>query len=293
MSEEIFGAEAPSSEERLARLMARRGLCSRREAEDWIREGRVTVDGVVIKEPMSVDPDRQVVKVDGRRLPPEPRKLYLLMNKPKGFITGREDPQGRRGVHELLGDLAEKVEPVGRLDFDTEGALIFTNDGELAHLLTHPSRQVPRRYMVKVYRRPSDEKLKAISDGAVFLEDGRVPPALVRVTSATDKDNCWVEITVTEGRNRLIRRLFAQLRHPVAKLRRESFGTVSIRGLERGQVRALTAPEVERLRDLARGVKPQRAGHGGKKPGHAIAKPKATRRVSKATRVVRAKRVEK
>jgi len=155
-----------------------------------------------------------------------------------------------------------------------------TNDGDLAHALTHPSRQVPRRYLVKVYRRPNDAKLRAIEKGEVFLEDGRVPPARVRIVSATDQDNCWIEITVTEGRNRLIRRLFEQLRHPVAKLRRESFGTISIRGMERGQVRPLTGQEVDRLRDLARGVKPQRAGHGPKKPGHAVAKRPETRRVA-------------
>lgn len=269
---------------RLAKLMARRGLCSRREAEEWIAAGRVTVDGVVVTAPVGVDPEKQVIKVDRKRLPEEPHHVYLLMYKPKGYITGRDDPEGRPSVHDLLPDGYARVEPVGRLDFDTEGALLLTNDGDLAHKLAHPSMKVPKRYLAKVYRRPSPHQLTQIEKGELFLEDGRVAPAKVRVVEATDKENCWVEITVTEGRNRLIRRLFAQIHHPVSKLRRESFATISIRGLERGQSRPLTGAEVRRLKDLATGVKATFAGHGLKK-GFARAKsggkPRAVRRGKK------------
>jgi pseudouridine synthase len=284
MDEIFFGAEGAEGAEggqiRLAKLMARRGLCSRRDAEAWIAEGRVMVDGEVVTTPVSVDPKTQVIKVDGKRLPEEPRHVYLLMYKPRGYITGRDDPEGRPSVHDLLGDLNVRVEPVGRLDFDTEGALLLTNDGDLAHKLTHPSTHVPKRYLVKVWRRPTDEQLAAIEKGEIFLDDGRVQPAKVRVVEATGKENCWIEITVTEGRNRLIRRLFAQIKHPVSKLRRISFATLSLRELARGEVRALTATEVRRLQDLADGVRPERAGKVKYKPG--FARPKEDRRPRKS-----------
>lgn len=265
---------------RLAKLIARRGVASRREAEEMIAEGRVTVDAQVVKTPIGVDPKRQVVRIDGRRLPAEPEHVYYLLYKPRGYITGRDDPEGRPSVHDLLGDMKVRVEPVGRLDFDTEGALVLTNDGELAHKLTHPSMQVPKRYHAKVYRRPSEEQLAAIEKGEVFLEDGRIAPARVRVIEQTETENCWVEITVTEGRNRLVRRLFAQIHHPVSKLRRVSFATVALTNLERGEFRPLTGAEVQRLRDLAAGKRPEKAGHVDKrKKGHALPKKDARKRI--------------
>jgi 23S rRNA pseudouridine2605 synthase len=192
------------------------------------------------------------------------------MYKPRGCITGRDDPQGRPSVFDVLGDLGTKVEPVGRLDFDTEGALVLTNDGDLANALTHPKNQIPKRYLAKVHRSPDERDLTALRDG-VFLEDGKTAPAKARVISRTDTENAWVEITVTEGRNRLVRRMLSALGHPVSKLRRESFATLSIRGMERGQVRALTGEEISRLRELALGTRPQRAG---RKRGKGFAKPK-------------------
>lgn len=259
---------------RLTKLIAARGVASRREAEAMIAEGRVTVNGTVVQRVVPVDPDRDVVKVDGKRLPAEPSHRYFLLFKPRGTITGRNDPKGRPSVLDLVEDLPVRVEPVGRLDLDTEGALLFTNDGDLAHKLAHPSTGVPKRYAVKVWKVPPESKLDAIRQGRVFLDDGAAAPAKVRVVDTTTDGNCWLEITVTEGRNRLVRRLFQQLRHPVSKLRRESFATLSIRGMERGQVRELTGEEVRRIRDLAAGVKPQRAGHGKRKAGHARPKPK-------------------
>lgn len=256
---------------RLSKLIARRGLASRREAEQMVMAGRVTVNGQVVREIVPVVPDRDEVRVDGKPLPPEPRKVYLLMFKPRGYLTTRDDPEGRPTVYDLLDGLGERVEAVGRLDFDTEGALLFTNDGDTAHALAHPRTQVPKRYRAKVYRTPPPDKLEDIRQGRVFLEDGRIQPARCRVVDATDRENAWVEITVTEGRNRLVRRLFQQLRHPVSKLRRESFATLSIRGMERGQVRPLSGEEVKRILDIAQGVRPQRAGKKRKK-GHAVAK---------------------
>lgn len=262
--------EATGRGVRLSKLMASRGVASRREAEAWIAEGRVTVNGETVTQVVEVDPAVDVVRVDGQGLPREPKKAYFLLYKPRGYITGRDDPEGRPSVHELVEHLGVRLEPVGRLDFDTEGALLMTNDGDLAHSLAHPSKMVPKRYLAKVYRTPTKDQLDLIEQGKVFLEDGRIQPAKVRVIEATDNENAWVEITVTEGRNRLVRRIFQQIRHPVSKLRRLTFATLSIRGMERGQVRALTTEELRRVFDLAEGKRPERAGHVKRKKGFAL-----------------------
>lgn len=262
---------------RLSKLLAQRGICSRREAEAMFADGRVTVNGEIVRQTVEVDPAVDAIRVDGRALPREPHKVYYLLYKPKGVITSRADPRGRRSVFDLMESVTDKIEPVGRLDFDTEGALLLTNDGDLAHQLTHPSSRVPKRYLAKVYRTPDESDLQRIRDGKVYLEDGAALPALARITDATDAANAWVEVTVTEGRNRLIRRLFAQLGHPVSKLRRESFATISITGMERGTYRALQPEEVRRLKDIAAGRNPKRAGKTKRKAGFAIAKPKRAR----------------
>lgn len=266
----------PSRSVRVAKLIAERGLTSRRDAEAWIEDGRVAVNGTVLDTPaVVVNPAFDSITVDGKPLPPRPDMVYYLLYKTRGTIVTRDDPQGRKSVFDLV-DLDQRVVSVGRLDFDTEGALLLTNDGEMAHALTHPSREVPKRYLAKVYRTPDESDLKSIRNG-VFLDDGKTKPAKVRVLDSTDRSNAWVEITVTEGRNRLIRRLFAQLGHPVSKLRRESFATISIRNMERGQLRRLTTAEVQRLHDLAEGRQPQRAGKKKRGKGFAKPKPKANR----------------
>jgi len=265
------------STQRLAKLIASRGLASRREAESWIREGRVTIDGEVATSPaLTIDPSEVEIRVDGRVLPVEPHKVYYVLYKPKGFITGREDPEGRRSVLELVEDIGLRVEPVGRLDFDTEGVLLLTNDGDLANALTHPSNNVPKRYRAKVYRTPDARDIEAIQDG-IFLDDGRTKPAKARIVDTTDTENAWIEITVTEGRNRLIRRMMAQLGHPVSKLRRESFATIALGALERGQYRSLTAEELRRVKAIAEGERPEKSGRLHRKEGYAKPKPKPKR----------------
>lgn len=274
----------PDGTERLAKVLAARGLASRREAEAMIEAGRVTVNGEVVTHPgHPVDPSGDHVRLDGKKLPAEPRLVYVLLYKPRGYIVSRDDPKGRKSAQSLIEGLPERVEAVGRLDFNTEGALLLTNDGELAHKLAHPSSGVPKRYLAKVYRCPSERTLQRIETGVV-LEDGKTGPCKARVVKSTDTGNTWIEITVTEGRNRLVRRLFAAVGHPVAKLRRESFATLSIRGLQPGQSRELTKEEVARLHDLAKGVAPSDAGRKarGQGAGFAKADPKwIARRVGK------------
>lgn len=270
------------STERLARVIARSGRASRREAEKLIADGRVTVNGVMVLHPgHPVDAAHDHIKVEGRPLPTPAPMVYFLLYKPKDYITTRDDPEGRKSVLELVSHLNVRVEPVGRLDINTEGALLLTNDGELAHKLTHPSSEVPKRYLAKVYRVPSEDTLNRVRAG-LRLEDGLTSPCKARVLGVTRGGNAWVEVTVTEGRNHLIRRLFAAVGHPVSKLRRETFATLSIRGLERGETRPLTVDEVARLRDIANGMPADEAGHSSRyKPGFARPKPKPNRPLSR------------
>jgi 23S rRNA pseudouridine2605 synthase len=277
--------------ERLAKVIARAGVASRREAERLIEDGLVTVDGEVVFHPGTpVDARANVIKVRGDQLPPPTPLVYYLLYKPRGTITGRDDPEGRKSVLELVEGLPHRVEPVGRLDLDTEGALLLTNDGELAHALTHPRNEVPKRYVVKIWKEPDPRKMKRLERG-IHLDDGKTAPARLRVIERTATGNCWIEITVTEGRNRLVRRMFETIGHPVSKLRRESFATLSIRGMERGDLRPLTGEEVARIRDIAEGTKPAEAGHqfrykkGFAKPKPAKVKPlHKKRRMSKPSR---------
>lgn len=246
--------------ERLAKVLAAHGVASRREAEAMIVAGRVKVNGTIVVRPgQPVAVEKDTIRVDDKALPDAPHLVYFVLYKPKGYIVTRADPNARKSVMELLPDLPERVEPVGRLDINTEGALLLTNDGELAHRLTHPSAGVPKRYLAKVYRTPTDKTIARLEAG-IQLEDGKTAPAKVRLISATDAENAWVEITVTEGRNRLIRRMFATVGHPVSKLIRQSFATVTIRGLERGHFRALGADEVARLREIGGGTPAASAG---------------------------------
>ena len=247
---------------RLAKLIAQRGVASRREAEDFIREGFVTVNGTVAAVTTPADPDSDIVEVRGVPLPGAPKEGYYLLNKPRGYITSRRDPQGRPGVLDLVRDLPVRVETVGRLDYDTEGALLLTNDGDLAHMLTHPSSEVPKVYVARVTGTPPPEDLLAIERG-IPLEDGMTAPAKARVLDYGSL-GAWVEITVHEGRNRLIRRMLAYLGHPVIELRRESFAGIALGGLATGSSRPLTQAEVTRLHKLVetspRGNAPRREG---------------------------------
>lgn len=260
--------------QRISKVIARTGLASRREAESIVESGRVKVNGAVVHHPGHPVVESDRITVDDLPLPAPPRHVYYLLNKPRGYITGRNDPEERKTVFELIGGVKERIEPVGRLDMDTEGVLLLTNDGDLAHRLTHPSMHVPKRYMVKVWRAPDEKTLNRIRNG-IRLEDGRTAPCKARVVETTDKGNAWVEVTVTEGKNRLIRRMFEAVNHPVSKLRRESFATIAVRNCERGKIRPLTGEEVRRLQEIAGGGDPRSAGQKSRyKKGFARPKPK-------------------
>ncbi|MDP7110687.1 MAG: pseudouridine synthase [Myxococcota bacterium] len=239
---------------RLSKLIAARGVASRREAETLVREGVVTVNGTVADHPgQEVDPEQDHVKVRGKRLPPARPPVTLALHKPAGCVTTREDPQDRPTVFDLLDGTRYhgSVEPVGRLDFGTEGLLLLSSDGELAHRLTHPRYHVAKLYRVKITGTLNDRKLALLRKG-VPLSDGRTAPAIVRVTEARER-NSWLDVTVREGRNRLVRRMVEHVGHKVLRLKRTAVGRLRLADLPRGEFRTLAGDEVKLLWELTRG----------------------------------------
>ncbi|MFO7273283.1 MAG: pseudouridine synthase [Bacillota bacterium] len=234
--------------ERLQKVMARAGVASRRHCEALILAGRVTVNGqVVTKLGTKVVPGKDVIEVDGRPLGRPENKVYVMLNKPKGYVSTLYDPQGRPKVIDLLGDeVAERVYPVGRLDYDSEGLLLLTNDGDLAHGLMHPSRMVKKTYIVKVRGVPSAAKLRALQEG-IQLEDGPTAPADVKLLEVRPPNSATLSIRIHEGRNRQVRRMFAALGHEVIHLRRTTLGPLKLGDLPVGQWRYLTEQEVAAL----------------------------------------------
>jgi 23S rRNA pseudouridine2605 synthase len=225
---------------RLNRLLAQAGVASRRAADELISDGRVTVNGLVAEVGARVD-ETDDVRVDGRPLTPE-RQVHLALHKPTGLITTASDPQGRRTVLDLV-EVPERVYPVGRLDRDTTGLLLVTNDGELAHRLMHPRHGIEKTYVAEVTGRPDEAALRRLAEG-VDLEDGPTAPARVRRLGPST-----VELVIHEGRNRQVRRMLEAVGHPVRTLRRTAYGGVQLAGLEPGEWRPLTPGELQRLRD--------------------------------------------
>lgn len=241
---------------RIQKILAGAGLASRRAAEDWIREGRVKVNGRVAALGDRADPEQDSIKLDEKRVrPTSGPRTYILLNKPKGFVTSVSDPEGRDTVLDLIpGRLRRGVKPVGRLDVQTEGLLLLTDDGDLARLVTHPSTGCPKEYMVKVAGEPTEPRLEKLRRG-VRLEEGRTRPCLIQRVSATprkggEEGNTWLRVTLNEGRTRQIRRMFESIGHPVSKLKRVAIGPVRDPDLPPGAYRRLSASEVAALQRL-------------------------------------------
>jgi pseudouridine synthase len=238
-----------TGEVRLHKALADAGIASRRAAETLIAEGRVAVNGrIITTQGVKVDPRRDTIAVDGRRLREAGRRVYYLLFKPRGYITSASDPQGRPTVMDLLQGVRERVFPVGRLDWDSEGLLLLTNDGDLAFRLTHPANHVPRTYRVKVKGHLPGEVLEAARRG-IRIDGRRTLPA--RVTPISSQLNTWIEIVLHEGRKNQIRRMFQRLGHPVLKLRRVAIGPIQDRRLRPGGWRPLTPGEIQRLREAS------------------------------------------
>ncbi len=212
-------------------------------------QGRVTVNGKTITElGARADPSKDKIAVDGKLLSVSGPRVYVLLNKPKGYISSISDPEKRPVVVDLLKKLKGRVYPVGRLDYDAEGVLLLTNDGELSNRLIHPNFKVPKKYLVKVKDVPSKEDLEKLEKG-VWLDDGRTMPAKARLVRET-RENSWIELTVYEGRNRLVKRMCQAVGHPVAKLQRVEFAGIRLGAMKTGEWRFLTHAEVERLKSL-------------------------------------------
>ncbi|WP_026326851.1 pseudouridine synthase [Paenibacillus ginsengihumi] len=237
--------------ERLQKVLAEAGVASRRKSEEMIRAGRVEVNGQIVRDMgVKVDPKQDAIKVDGRPIRQE-KKVYVLFNKPKGVITSASDPEGRKTVASFFTNIRERIYPVGRLDYDTEGLLLLTNDGEFAHLLTHPKHHVPRTYLATVKGVPHGTKLDKLRSG-IELEDGMTSPAEAEYYDIDlDKNEAVIQVTIYEGRNRQVRRMFEAIGHPVQKLKRIKFGPILLAGLPRGKYRHLTAEEIKELRAAA------------------------------------------
>lgn len=237
------------SKERLHKFMARCGVASRRACETLIAEGRVQVNGRTVTEPgFQVDPATDEVRVDGRVLRPVVQLHYLMLHKPAGYVTTASDPQGRPTVMELVPAMP-RLYPVGRLDLDTEGLLLLTNDGPLAHRLTHPRYGVPKLYRAKVAGLVVPEALERLRTG-VLLDDGPTAPARVRLLRQ-ETGTALLELELKEGRKRQVRRMCAAVGHPVLHLRRVGFGPLRLGRLPKGAYRPLTPDEVARLRRAA------------------------------------------
>jgi 23S rRNA pseudouridine2605 synthase len=232
-------------QERIQKILAKTGIASRRKAEEFISEGRVTVNGKVAVLGMKADLSSDHIKLDGKLLTrPEP-KVYLMFNKPAGVVTSLSDPEGRPTIKDFLKGIKYRVFPVGRLDYDSEGLLILTNDGDFANAILHPSHKIPKTYVAKVKGLINDESLQKLTKG-IRLEDGMTAPAKARKIREGE-NNSWVEITIYEGKKRQIRRMLERVGNPVLKLRRITINGLRIGDLLPGELRRLTIEEVEKL----------------------------------------------
>ncbi len=249
-------------EERLQKLIAAAGLASRRHAEELIAAGEVTVNGEVVREQgTKADPARDHIKVRGKLINPlleKQEKTYVLLNKPRGYLSALADPEHRPLVSELVPQSLGRLHPVGRLDFNTEGLLILTNDGALTNYVTSARNHVEKVYEVKVKGVPPEEQVARLRRG-IRLDDGvKTAPAQIAKTDET-KTNAWFEVVLREGRNQQIRRMFDAIGHSVIKLRRVRIGRITTEGILVGQWRHLSPAEVKRLK----GEKPQASKKGG------------------------------
>jgi len=238
---------------RLQKILAAAGIASRRKAEELIAAGRVTLNGQVVTEQgIKADPQTDVICLDGKPLKPAERFVYFLLNKPKGYVTTVSDPEGRPTVMQLLPKNIERVYPVGRLDYASEGLLFLTNDGALAQKLTKAGSHVPKTYHVKISGKPNDQAIQRLRDGVTIpLDDNRrvkTSPAKIRLLE--DAANPWYEVVLIEGRNRQIRRMFQQVGLLVEKIRRVQLGPLTL-DIPPGKFRPLSDREVHRLKNLA------------------------------------------
>jgi 23S rRNA pseudouridine2605 synthase len=233
-------------EERLQKILAQAGVCSRRAAEELIRQGRVRVDGTLVTEMgLKVDQNRHRITVNGKSLQGSEEKITLLLNKPKGYVTTMSDPQGRPIVSSLIKNIEQRLFPVGRLDLDTEGALLMTNDGELAQKLLHPKFEVNKTYQVVIRGHIDQKKIQALEQG-IDLDGRQTWPAKITVQEKSEKITT-LHIIIHEGRKRQVRRMFEAVGHPVVHLKRLAYGNLRLGNLAPGKYRLLSLQDLSSL----------------------------------------------
>jgi 23S rRNA pseudouridine2605 synthase len=232
-------------EQRLQKIIAEMGIASRRKAEELIEEGRVTVNGKVAEIGMKADLMRDHIKVNGKLLLRPEKKVYYAFNKPRGVMTSMSDPEGRPTVNEFFGGIRQRVFPVGRLDYDSEGLLLLTNDGDFAHAILHPSKKIPKTYLVKVKGVLADEELEKLRKG-IKIDGKMTAPAKVKKLKKAES-NSWIEMTIYEGRKRQIRRMLERVGHDVIRLMRIRINGIEMGPLEPGSFRKLTMEEMQTI----------------------------------------------
>lgn len=239
-------------DQRIQKVLAEQGVCSRRAAEQLIRDGRVQLNGRPVGLGDKMDTERDIVSVDGQRVfvPRKTEKYYYMLHKPRGYLTTTSDDRGRKTVMELMDGVPVRVFPVGRLDKDSEGLLILTNDGEFANLMMHPSHGVSKLYRVTVRPHASEEQIIQLTDGVVLDDGTKTRPAVIRVVT-DEPERTVLEMTIREGKNRQIRRMCEAVGLDVIRLRRTALGAVRLGMLQPGRYRELTQQEVKALRTAA------------------------------------------
>jgi len=235
-------------EERLQKILSKCGIASRRKAEELILEGQITVNGKTATLGMKADPEKDHIKVKGKLIRKPESKVYIMLNKPDKCITSVSDPEGRPTVRDFLQGVNAHVFPVGRLDYNSEGLVIMTNDGELSHAILHPKNKIPKTYLVKIDGVLEDKDIMKLEKG-IKLESGLTAPASVKKKKKTEK-NSWIEITIHEGKKRQIRRMLESTGHPVKKLIRIRIDGLELGKLPPGCYRYLMPEEIKRLKKL-------------------------------------------
>ncbi len=241
--------------ERLQKVIANAGVTSRRKAEELILDGKVKVNGKVVTElGVKVD-DSDAIVVNGKPLPKVDKKVYYLLNKPSGYICSLSDEKGRKVVTDLIEDKSIRVYPVGRLDYDTTGLLILTNDGDFANMLSHPSNNVEKLYRVTIDGLLTADEIYALKDG-IDIDGVKVVPTRVKIKKRNlNKKTEIVEFGIVEGRNHIVKRVFDSINHPVLKLKRESYAFLNVNDLQIGQYRDLNPKEIKKLKELKKDTK--------------------------------------
>ena len=256
-------------QERLQKILSRAGVTSRRAAETMIVEGRISVNGQIVTElGTKADPETDLIKVDGKPVVISKKRVYLLLNKPAGYVTTLADPGGRPVITELVKAIPERLFPVGRLDFNTEGLLLLTNDGEWANRLAHPSHEVEKEYLVKIRGSLTADRIAQLVNG-IKLDDGWTAPAKVDIIRVLEK-NVWFTITIHEGRYRQVRRMCEALELPLVKLKRVRYGNILLGELKSGEYRLLDPAEVKILAGSGGGQGKTVTNRNAGKPGPAL-----------------------